>query len=189
MGQIRNALTLFTAPSFRKEEKGATAVEFSLVGVPFIFMIVGIVEMSLMFASQSLLEYGTSQGARIIRTGQAQLGGGESAFRNAVCDAVSITPERGFIDCDDIQYQVQILDDFSDAADEPAPEFDEDGNLEDQGFDAGGVNDVVMIRVAYRYEILTPLMSTLMTNNNDNTRLMVSTTVLQTEPYDFISGN
>lgn len=182
---MRSFIRLFKRYSFVKEERGATAVEFSLIGVPFIFMIVGVIEMSLMFASQSLLEYGTSQGARMVRTGQVQLGEGEAAFRDAICDAVSITPERGFIDCDSIQYQVQTLDDFADAADEPPPTFDADGNLEDQGFDAGGVNDVVMIRVAYRYEILTPLMSSLLTNNNDNSRLMVSTTVLQTEPYEF----
>tara|TARA_B100000508_G_scaffold8106_1_gene5913 strand:+ start:64 stop:630 length:567 start_codon:yes stop_codon:yes gene_type:complete len=185
MGKIRSIAKIFFRSSFVKEESGVAAVEFSLVGLPFIFMIVGVIEMSMMFASQSLLEYGTSQGARLIRTGQVQQGGGEDAFRDAVCDAVSITVDRGFIDCDDVQYQVITLDDFSDAADEPPPEFDEDGNLEDQGFDAGEVNDIVMIRVAYRYPILTPLMGTLLTNNSDNSRIMVSTTVLQTEPYEF----
>lgn len=176
MGQFRN---------FCKRKEGTTAVEFSLVGIPFIFMVVGIIEMSLMFASQSLLEYGTSQGARMIRTGQVQQGGGEAAFRDAVCNAVAITPERTFIPCEDIQYQVLALDDFADAADEPPPDFDDEGNLEDQDFDAGGVSDVVMVRVAYRYPILTPLMGTMLTNNNDNSRIMLSTTVLQTEPYEF----
>jgi len=160
-------------------------VEFSLVGIPFIFMVIGIIEMSMMFTSQSLLEYGTSQGARLIRTGQVQQGGGEAAFRSAVCDTVAITAAREFIPCEDIQFQVVTLDDFSDAANQPPPSFDEDGDLEDQGFDPGGVSDVVMIRVAYKYPIVTPLMSSLLTNNGDNSRLMVSTTVLQTEPYQF----
>lgn len=185
MGKIHSIIMKIRDFSFVREERGVAAVEFSLVGLPFIFMIIGVIEMSMMFASQSLLEYGTSQGARMIRTGQVQQGGGEDVFRDAVCDAVSITPGREFIPCEDIQYQVITLDSFGDAADEPPPEFDQDGNLLDQSFDAGDVNDIVMIRVAYRYKILTPLMSSLLTNNNDNSRLMVSTAVLQTEPYEF----
>lgn len=168
-----------------RKEDGVTAVEFSLVGVPFVFMIIGIIEMAMMFTTQSVIEYGTSQGARLIRTGQVQQGGGEAAFRAAVCGAAAITPARNFIDCDDLQYQVVALDSFGDAQDFDDPTFDEDGNLENQSFDAGDVNDVVMIRVAYRYPIMTPLMGTMLTNNSDNSRIMLSTTVLQTEPYEF----
>lgn len=185
MGKIRAVLRKALPSVFFRDTEGTAAVEFSLIGIPFIFTVVGIIEMSLMFASQSLLEYATSQGARMIRTGQVQQGGGEDAFRDSVCDAVAITPERGFIPCDEIQFQVQVLDDFAEAEDVDPPTFDEDGNLEDQSFDAGGVNDIIMIRVAYRYEVLTPLMGTMLSNNNDNTRFMVSTTVLQTEPYEF----
>ncbi|NCO04419.1 MAG: pilus assembly protein [Alphaproteobacteria bacterium] len=170
---------------FRKED-GTTAVEFSLIGVPFVFMIIGIIEMAMMFTTQSLIEYGTSQGARLIRTGQVQQGGGEAAFRDAVCGTVAITPSRNFIDCNDLQYQVVALDSFGDAQDFGDPTFDEDGNLQDQSFDAGDVNDVVMIRVAYRYPIMTPMMGVMLSNNGDNARIMLSTTVLQTEPYDFV---
>lgn len=168
-----------------RKEDGATAVEFSLIGVPFVFMIIGVIEMALMFTTQSLLEYGTSQGARLIRTGQVQQGAGEVAFRDAVCNAAAITASRNFIDCSDIQYQVVALDSFGDAQDFDDPQFDEDGNLEDQSFDAGDVSDVVLIRVAYRYPITTPLMGAMLTNNGDNSRIMLSTTVLQTEPYEF----
>ena len=185
MGKIRVIIRKILSPLYLEDKEGTAAVEFSLIGIPFIFTIVGIIEMSLMFASQSLLEYATSQGARMIRTGQVQQGGGEAEFRDSVCEAVAITPERGFIPCDEIQFQVQVLDNFAEAEDVDPPTFDEDGNLEDQSFDAGGVNDIIMIRVAYRYEVLTPLMGTMLSNNNDNTRFMISTTVLQTEPYEF----
>ncbi len=165
---------------WRKNEEGATAVEFALVGVPFILLVVGILEMSLMFTAQSLLEASTSSASRLVRTGQIQLGAGEVAFTEAICDSADV-----LIPCDNIQYQVMPLEDFGAAEALPPASFDDEGNLENQGFDAGGVSDVILIRVAYRYPIKTPMMQILLTNNNDTSRLMVSTVVLKTEPYQF----
>ncbi len=166
--------------AWQRDQDGTAAVEFALVGLPFIFMIVGIIEMSLMFTAQSLLEASTAVAAREIRTGAVQQGGGEEAFSDALCDFASI-----LIPCADIQYQVVAMEDFGEAADFGDAEFDEDGNLEDQQFDPGGVSDVVLIRVAYRYPIKTPMMQTILTNDDDAKRAMVSTLVLQVEPYEF----
>ena len=77
------------------------------------------------------------------------------------------------------------MESFGDALAFPPAGFDEEGNLEDQQFDSGGVSDVVMIRTAYQYPIKTPLFQILMTNNGGDTRAMLSTIVLQTEPYEF----
>lgn len=165
---------------WRKSEDGTTAVEFALVGIPFIFMVVGIVEMALMFTSQSLLEAATAQAARQVRTGAIQQGGGEQLFKDELCGFANI-----LIPCEDIQYQVAAMENFGDAQDFPPASFDADGNLEDQDFDAGGVSDVVMIRTAYRYPIKTPMFQLLLTNNGGNSRTMLSTVVLQTEPYEF----
>lgn len=164
----------------RKNEDGSTAVEFAFVGIPFIFMIIGIIEMALMFAAHSLLEASLSQAARQIRTGAVQLGAGQTLFRDELCDYASI-----LIPCDEIQYQVVALDDFADASDFPDASFDDEGNLQDQQFDAGGVSDVVLVRVAYKYPIKTPLMQPVMTNNNDFNRILLSTMVLQSEPYEW----
>jgi Flp pilus assembly pilin Flp len=163
-----------------KNSDGATAVEFALVGVPFIFMVVGIIEMALMFTTQSLLEASTAEAARQVRIGAVQQGGGEDLFKQELCDFASV-----FISCEDLQYQVVALGDFGDAQDFPEASFDEDGNLEDQQFDPGGVSDVVMIRTAYKYTITTPMMHAILTNNSDDSRYMLSTIVLQTEPYEF----
>ena len=163
-----------------KNEEGVTAVEFALVGLPFLIMVIGIIEMALMFTAQSLLEASTAQAAREIRTGAVQQGGGEDDFTEALCDFASV-----FIPCDEIQYQVVAMEDFGEAEDFPPASFDADGDLEDQGFDPGGVSDVVMIRTAYTYPIKTPMMQVVLTNNGGTSRIMLSTVVLQTEPYEF----
>ncbi len=160
---------------------GVAALEFSLVGIPFVLMTVGILEMAMVFTAQSVLHESVSTASRMIRTGELQksaAGGQEAMFKDAVCDFAGI-----FIPCGSINYQVQRLDSFSDASDAPA--YDEEGNLIDTPFDVGGASDVVMIRVLYNYPIMTPMMGQMLaTRSTDNTRRLVSTVVLQTEPYE-----
>ena len=167
---------------FVKRKDGTTAVEFSLIAAPFVFMLIGLLEMALMFASQSLLEGAAATSARLIRTGQIQQSGGnpQAEFEDILCDFA-----EPLIACEDLQYQVVSMDDFQSAENFPPASFDDDGNLEGQQFTPGGVSDVVLIRVAYRYQITTPMFQPVLTNNGDNTRTMLSTIVLQTEPYEF----
>lgn len=168
---------------WKRDIEGTTAVEFSLLGLPFVLLIIGIMEISIMFTAQSVLHEATFTAARLIRTGQIQQvdpSAGQEMFRDSVCNFSQL-----LIPCDRIQFQVIQVDSFGDAEDIPPADFDEEGNLTDQSFNAGGVSDVVMIRVAYNYPIVTPLMQPMLTNNNGTTRTMVSTVVLQTEPYEF----
>ena len=163
-----------------REKDAVAAVEFSLAGVPFILLTIGVIEMALMFTSQSVLQQATFSAARLIRTGQlqqGQMGDPEQAFRTAVCDFSQLV-----IPCDSIQFSVQNLEDFSDANDLP-PEFDEEGNLQDTEFNPGAENDVVMIRVVYNYPIMTPFMQTVMGTVGGTKRQLISTIILQTEPY------
>lgn len=159
--------------------KGVTAVEFSLVGIPFILMTVGIIETAVMLTANSLLQESTFSAARLIRTGQIQkaASGPEEMFRDAVCDFSEL-----LIPCDDIQFQVQEVPSFADAADNE-PEVDDDGNLTDTAFDPGAQNAVVIIRVLYNYPVRTPMMQALLANREGGKHTMLSTIVLQTEPY------
>lgn len=167
--------------SFCRSKQGGTAVEFSLIAVPFVFLIVGTIEMALMFTAQSVLQESTFTASRLIRTGQLQLGlagDPEQAFRDSVCDFSAL-----LIPCNQIQFQVKTLPSFADAQDEE-PEYDADGNLIDTGFDAGGANDVVLIRVSYNYPIRTPLMQPVLGNVTGGKRALMSTLVMRTEPYE-----
>lgn len=165
---------------WRKDQEGTTAIEFSLLFIPYLLLTLGIIELSIMYASASLLEGATGSAARLIRTGQIQQSAGdpEEMFRNAICDYATV-----LIQCDDVVVEVLPLDSYTDY-DDYAPVYDEDGNLVSQGFDAGGSNDRMLIRVAYRYTMMTPLVGPLLCGS-DGGRLFMSTIVLQIEPYEF----
>jgi Flp pilus assembly protein TadG len=160
-----------------------TAVEFSLVGVPFIFLTVGIIELGLMQAAGSILENGLQDAARDIRTGEIQLAGGdtEAAFRDSLCNSTS-----GIIDCDNIQIEAVIIAEGAFAsAENYAPNFDAEGNLISRGFEGGEPNETVLIRAVYNYPIITPMLSEFFAEQGKNTRMLMSTVVMQNEPYLF----
>ncbi len=162
------------------DNKGTTAVEFSLVALPFVMLIVGTIEMALMFTAQSVLQESTFTAARMIRTGQLQQGDegdAQELFREEVCNFAAL-----LIPCGQIQFSVRTVPSFSDAEDFE-PEYDEDGNLVEE-FDPGSANDVVLIRVSYNYPVRTPMMQPVLSNNDLGTRTMLSTIVLRTEPYE-----
>lgn len=149
--------------------------------IPYVMLTVGIIELSIMYASASLLEGATNSAARLIRTGQIQQAEGadpEEMFRDALCDYTT-----ALVNCNDVQLEVVTMDSFADF-DTFAPTYDENGDLVSQGFAAGGSNDRVLVRVAYRYEMMTPFVGQLIAGP-ENERLFVSTIVLQTEPYEF----
>ena len=164
-----------------KRKEGTTAIEFSLMAIPYVMLTIGIIELSIMYAAASLLEGATSSASRMVRTGQIQQSGvaqPEDAFREAMCNYATV-----LIRCDDIVIEAVPLASFSDAED-MQPQYDEDGNLLSRGFALGGSNDRVLIRVAYRYSMMTPFIGPLLVGPS-NSRLFMSTIVLQSEPYEF----
>ena len=161
-------------------EDGSTAIEFSMLCIPFITVMLAIIEISVMYASATLLEGATNSAARLVRTGQVQKAGGdaEEMFRDALCGYTTV-----LVNCNDVQIEVVTMDSFA-SFDSYSASFDEDGNLVSQGFDAGGSEDRVLIRAVYRYRMMTPFIGQLLVGD-DGEQLFISTIVLQTEPYEF----
>ena len=64
------------AGGFALGSRGAAAVEFALVSIPFLALTFGIIEIGLIYFVSTTLENATLQAAREIRTGQLQQAGG-----------------------------------------------------------------------------------------------------------------
>jgi len=161
--------------------EGSEGVEFALIWVPFVYVTFAIIEISLFFAGANMLESGVNASARMIKTGQIQTGGGdqEDAFRQALCTQLFI-----LVDCENVDLEVVPMpnNQFTDA-ENYQPQYDEDGHLISSGFNAGGANTVVLIRVAYRYQLWTPLFAQIFSTEPDHAIPLLTTVVLETEPY------
>ena len=58
---------------FRRDPSGASAVEFALIAFPLILLLLAALEVGIVYFANFALENATSQGARLIRTGQASV--------------------------------------------------------------------------------------------------------------------
>lgn len=169
-------------------DDGVTAIEFSMLAAPFIFTLVTIVELALMFTSASMIEASTYKASREIRVGAIQQATPnpeqqEQLFRQALCAEAVV-----LINCDSIIVEAVNIGAFTNHELYEA-QFDDNGLLLSQGFDPGGVNDVILIRSFARYRFSTPLVGYLLGSGESGAMDFMSTVVLRTEPYDFETVN
>lgn len=165
----------------RANREGTTAIEFALVAVPFLALIFGLLEVCMIFIVSTTLEHGAEEAARRIRVGQFQGGSvvTKQQFMTDVCERTF-----GLLDCtNNLQVEVDVVDSFQAAAD-PSP-IDTDGNfVMPTEFDAGAPDDIVVVRVYYTWELITPLVSAPLANMNGNKRLIQSTVAFKNEPFN-----
>ncbi len=165
---------------FVKQPSGATAIEFSLVAIPFFFLKMAIIETALIFWAGQMLESGVSQAGRQIRTGQVQSAGIDAdGFRALMCAEIGV-----MFDCGErMAVDVQRVATF-DAADLSRPPVDGDGNFTGGfGFDPGQRNETVIVRVFYRWPVLFNFFGLDAADIGGRQRLLASTTAFRNEPF------
>ncbi len=166
-----------------RDETGTTAIEFSLLAIPFVFTVISIVELSLFFATSSVVDGALDVVARQIRVGQIQqeetIEAMEDKFIEIVCSHGDV-----LTDCNKIEFEVLKLDKFST---DIAATVNEEGGLVDPAFEVDAITAgcVSLIRISYLYEFLTPLYGKMWSNYPGNQRLLIATTVVKSEPFDF----
>jgi Flp pilus assembly protein TadG len=165
---------------FGSGRSGATAVEFAMIAAPFFFLLFAMIEIAAVFFTGTVLENAVLEASRQIRTGQAQSGGmSQAGFRQEVCDRIGVVGS-----CDRLEIDVKVFQDFGDV-DQSSP-IDEGGEMDtsDFGWDPGDAGDIVLVRVFYRWSLLTPNFGGALSNMKDNQRLISAATVFRNEPFD-----
>ena len=73
---------------FGSDTRGATAVEFALIALPFFVLVIGIITIGMQYLTSHSLALGVEMASRELRTGEAQKDGiTVGQFRQAVCNA------------------------------------------------------------------------------------------------------
>jgi Flp pilus assembly protein TadG len=160
-----------------KSRRGTAAIEFAIVGAPFIALLIGIFESALVFFAQMELQSATTQASRLIMTGQAQLQGLSSAqFKSAVCANVP-----ALFDCSQIYVNVQVASSFSTMT-QYNPLVNGQFNST-MNYSTGGPDDIVVVQVFYPWPIILGPLGFNLSNMSGNQRLLVGTSVFRNEPY------
>lgn len=157
-----------------KERRGAIAVEYALLALPFFTILFAIIETGYIFFSAILIEGATAEAARQIRTGSVQQSGAPlTQFRDILCGNLF-----GIVPCGDLIIDVRNFTRFADANPPPIA-----GNAAGATFAPGAAGDVVVVRVAYSWNFITPFIETALSNADGGTRSIVSSAAFRNEPF------
>ncbi len=160
---------------FRRDERGATALEFAIAGPMFLVLACVVIELGLILFTQAALDKATRDAARTILIGQVQMAAGSSTpFTTQLCASIGT-----LIPCASLKYNVQSGSTF--AALNATVQTDANGNMTNMQFTPGTAGSRVLVQVGYNRPTLIPWVGRFITGNGSN--LLVSTVALQTEPY------
>jgi Flp pilus assembly protein TadG len=164
---------------FRRDQQGATAVEFALIALPFFALLFAILETALIFLVGQALETATEDSARLIRTGQAQQQGfDEEDFRTSICDQVVLLykcPSKLVLD-------VRTEDNFA-GVDLSTPVAGGQLADDDFGYDDGNGESIVVVRAFYEWPTLTQFLGGGFTKLANGNHLLTAAAAFRNEPF------
>lgn len=179
---------------WRKDQKGTTAIEFGMVGLPFLMFAMSITGLGLYWLATSQLNHAVSSASRQIRTGAAQRENKTVAeFKQMVCDALTT-----FIECNSkLQVHVQSFDQWADVT--PIDCIADGGaGLRQTGgagtdsltLSSGEASEVVMVTICYKWDLAETMPWLMLAAKNgggtpqlDGAALIQASTIFRTEPY------
>ena len=163
---------------------GASALEFALVAVPLILLLLAILQLGLVFFANYMLEHATAQGARLIRTGQAQ-DQGSMPRRSRTRSATHLTAP---LSCAGLKLDVRRFTNFSST--ELTNPLDAGGAMKTNfSYDPGIGGDVVVVRGFYEFDIpaLLPVEISMSNMARRQPGPVVATAAFRNEPFQTTS--
>jgi Flp pilus assembly protein TadG len=170
-----------TINRFSQHAAGAAALEFGLVAVPFLALLVAILQTAMVFFASRVLDEIVANTSRYIMTGQAQMSGmSQSGFATYLCGQT-----LALFDCQNFMVNVQNYSSFGSASTAaPSLTFDAQGNVTNSwSWSPGNPGDVVVFQVMYQWPVVLGPLGFDLANLPNGNRLLVSTAVFKNEPY------
>ncbi len=155
--------------------RGAVAAEYAIIAVPFLTLLFAIIETGYIFFSAVLIENGTANAARQIRTGTVQASGAPiTQFRAILCaNLFNVIP------CNNVRVDVRNFTTFGAARNAPALA----GAAAGDQFAPGNAGDIVVVRVSWSWNFITPFINRLLGNVDGGQRAFVASAAFRNEPF------
>jgi Flp pilus assembly protein TadG len=164
---------------FGADRSGASALEFALLAGPFLLLLVAVAEVAIVYFANFALDNAVAQGARLVRTGQAQTQKFDAAaFKTEVCKYISAP-----ISCSGLKLDVSHFASFGGV--QLTNPLDASGNLKSNfNYDPGVGSDIVVVRAFYEWTLTAQLPQAIsLSNMNNGDRLLVATAAFRNEPF------
>jgi Flp pilus assembly protein TadG len=169
---------------FGRSRDGSTAIEFTMLAIPFSMLVFAILESCISFAAQEVMTNATDDVARRLRTGQLLAANvTETSLKQAICDRMEIIVATGCVT--DLIVDLRKFNTFADAA-AVKLKITTDKEIDKTGFAVtpGGPLTKNMLRVFYPWPVMTDFMSKAMSNLKGGKTLHFASVTWQNEPFD-----
>lgn len=172
---------------FLRNQGGSTAIEFTMLAIPFAVLVFAILETCISFAGQQLMSNVTDDVARQIRTGQLRPADlTEESLKGMICDGLQIIVAEG---CPGLEVDLREFPTFAAAAAVRInltvdTNGEKDLDTSDFDVDPGLAMSKNMLRVFYKWPVITDFMSKLVSNIKGGKTLHFATATWQNEPFD-----
>ena len=163
-----------------RSQSGSAAIEFAFVAPVFFILFFGIMEGGIMMFGKAALINATQDAARLVRTGQAQGTMSQGDFKQKVCNGIS-----ALLNCANLQVDVQVMNTGFNSGGLGNP-TDSSGELNpnQNNYSTGTACDVVVVRSFYRYNIVTPVVNTLLSGRVGGTfNYLTAAAAFRNEPF------
>lgn len=190
-GDARKAPCKGFLQRFCRDRSGSTAIEFVMLALPFSMLVFAILESCISFAGQEVMANAADDVARQLRTGQVKAVEVTSdKLKTMICGRLEVIVSS---DCpNQLSVDLRKYDTFQEAA---AVRFTiTDGDIvliknsavDPAGFaiTPGKASTINMLRVFYKWPVMTDFMSKWMANLKDGKTLHFASVTWQNEPFD-----
>lgn len=160
------------------DRRGAVAVEFAIVSIPFFLLLFAILEMALMFLIGQVLDTSTVTASRLIKTGEAKAQSlTQDQFKEKICDGMV-----NLVDCSTRLYvDVQAYSGFSGYT--PVSPLDASGNITTTHYTSGNKSEIIVVRSFYAWPVMFDMLARATTRLSNGDQLLGAVVAFQTEPF------
>ncbi|WP_292423450.1 TadE/TadG family type IV pilus assembly protein [Mesorhizobium sp.] len=173
---------------FFSDRRGSTVIEFALLAMPFALLVFAILESCISFAGQEVMANITDDVARQLRTGQLKKANvTEASIKQQICDGMAIIVTGNCLER--LQVDLKEYPTFADAATASFKIVNgqivltQGTNATTFGVSPGLAETKNMLRVFYKWPVMTDFLAKQMANIDGDTLHFASVT-WQNEPFD-----
>lgn len=160
-----------------RDQRGAALIEFAILAPVFIGLLLCIFEISIVTYFQSTMQTSVEQAGRTVLVGKPQRANFTSdQFRQQVCATLPAA-----MTCSKVSIDVRSAPSLAALLAQPTPSILSDGYT---GYSPGGPGTYNIVRLGYRWDVISVPPDFNLANAGPGKRLMETTTIVKVEPYN-----
>jgi Flp pilus assembly protein TadG len=170
----------FRSVRFLRDRRAGAAVEFALVLLPFLMVLMTMINSALVLLAGQVLQTAATNAARLVMTGQAQTANDTVAqFKNGICASLTVM----FNCASNLYVDVESFSSFSTISLASVTNANGTINTSALGYSPGNPGDIVVVRLIYQWPIIASGLTAGLASSANSTNTLVATVAFRNEPY------